>query len=214
MALVGNLRDLKLANLIQLNCMEKNTAKLTIEHAGKYGIIYFHGGQIVHAEYDPDIGDNAVYRLLTLEEGNFKVEGGVRSPALTVESSWSNILLEGLHQIDHRKSAEDGINQHLLEMLMNIKGVERAAVISANGSAITSNFTDPDGFVLGAWTVLEINQLISEAQLGTKDFITVVSDKNRLLLREYNDQIMYIELAAKIQIDTILPFIQKAFATG
>ena len=41
MALVGNLKDIKLANLVQLNCMEHNTAKLTIEHNGKYGFIYF-----------------------------------------------------------------------------------------------------------------------------------------------------------------------------
>ena len=56
MALVGNLKDLKLANLIQLNCMERNTAKLTIDYAGKYGTIYFQGGQVAHAEFDPACG--------------------------------------------------------------------------------------------------------------------------------------------------------------
>ena len=99
MALVGNLRDLKLPNLIQLNCMERNTAKLTIEHAGKYGIVYFHDGQIVHAEYDPDIGEKALYRLLVLSEGNFKVENGVRPPLITINTHWNNLLLEGLHQL-------------------------------------------------------------------------------------------------------------------
>ena len=46
MALVGNLKDLKLPSLIQLNCMERNTAKLTIETDGQYGFLYFEKGQI------------------------------------------------------------------------------------------------------------------------------------------------------------------------
>ena len=54
MALVGNLNDLKLPSLIQLNCMEKNTAKLTIENNGRFSFIYFDKGQIVHAESEPE----------------------------------------------------------------------------------------------------------------------------------------------------------------
>lgn len=59
MALVGNLKDIKLPTLVQINCMERNTAKLTIEHMGRFGFIYFHEGQVVHAEYDPLIGEEA-----------------------------------------------------------------------------------------------------------------------------------------------------------
>ena len=54
MALVGNLKDLKLPNLVQINCMEKNTAKLTLEHAGKYGFIYFQDGLSVVLLVDHD----------------------------------------------------------------------------------------------------------------------------------------------------------------
>ena len=88
MALVGNLRDLKLPNLIQLNCMERNTAKLTIEHAGKFGIIYFQDGQVAHAEYEPDIGDTALFRLMELHEGKVKEENGVRPPLVSIKTHW------------------------------------------------------------------------------------------------------------------------------
>ncbi len=72
MALVGNLKDIKLPTLVQINCMEKNSAKLTIEHMGRFGFIYFHDGQVVHAEYDPLIGEEAFFKLLELYSGNFK----------------------------------------------------------------------------------------------------------------------------------------------
>ena len=76
MALIGNLKDIKLPSLIQLNCMEHNNAKLSIERSGKFGFIYFEDGQVTHAEFDPYIGEEAVYRLLGLYEGKFKVERG------------------------------------------------------------------------------------------------------------------------------------------
>jgi hypothetical protein len=126
MALVGNLRDLKLPNLIQLNCMERNTAKLTVEHAGKYGTIYFHEGQIAHAEYDPDIGEQALYRMLRLSEGKFKVENGVRPPLISISTNWNNLLLEGLHQLDTIEIEDDSKDVRLLSMILSVRGVKRA----------------------------------------------------------------------------------------
>jgi predicted regulator of Ras-like GTPase activity (Roadblock/LC7/MglB family) len=209
MALVGNLRDLKLANLIQLNCMEKNTAKLTIEHAGKYGTIYFQSGQIVHAEYDPEMGDKAIYRLLALNDGKFKVESGVRPPAITIVSSWSNLLLEGLHQIDNRLSAVDGRNREILEMLLNVKGVQRAAILSAEGEVLTGEFKEEDEFYLSAFTALEAFKMSDASQMDQPDFISLVTNHNRLLLKRHGMELVYIELVTKIQLDGILPFINK-----
>jgi predicted regulator of Ras-like GTPase activity (Roadblock/LC7/MglB family) len=209
MALVGNLKDLKLANLIQLNCMEKNIAKLTIEHAGKYGTIYFQGGQVVHAEYEPDLGDKAIYRLLALEEGKFKVESGVRPPAVTIATSWSNLLLEGLHQIDTRHSAEDSKNRRLLDMLINVKGVTRAAVISDEGNLVTGDFQADTEFTLSAFSALEIFKMSESAQMMFPDFISLVVNQNRILLKKVDQELIYVEMPSRFQLDTILPFIRK-----
>jgi hypothetical protein len=209
MALVGNLRDLKLANLIQLNCMERNTAKLTIDYAGKYGTIYFQGGQVVHAEFDPDLGEQAIYRLLSLEEGKFKVENGVRAPAETIKTSWSNLLLEGLHQKDHLQSADDAKNRELLGLLLNVKGVKRAAVLSHDGEIITSDFNSNEEFVLSAFTTLQISQLSDSAEIEFPEFISLVIDQIRIVLHTNGAEIIYIEMDARFQIDTILPFVKK-----
>jgi len=212
MALVGNLKDLKLANLIQLNCMERNTAKLTIDYAGKYGTIYFQGGQVAHAEFDPDLGEKAIYRLLSIEEGKFKVESGVRPPAVTINTSWSNLLLEGLHQKDTRQSAEDAKTRELLEMLMNVKGVNHVAVLSLDGQVITSNHDAEKEFSLSAFSVLQIGYLSDAAEIEYPEYISLIVNQTRILLRRTNDEIIYIEIAARYQIDTILPFIKKIVA--
>jgi hypothetical protein len=212
MALVGNLRDLKLANLIQLNCMERNTAKLTIDYAGKYGTIYFQGGQVVHAEFDPDLGEKAIYRLLSLEEGKFKVESGVRAPAETITTSWSNLLLEGLQQKDDRLSSHDAQNQELLGMLMNVKGVERAAILNLDGDVISSEHEAGKEFSVCAFSVLQIGYLSESAEIAYPDYISLVVGQTRMILHKRNDEIIYIEIASRFQVDTILPFVKKVMA--
>jgi predicted regulator of Ras-like GTPase activity (Roadblock/LC7/MglB family) len=212
MALVGNLRDLKLPNLIQLNCMERNSAKLTIESAGKYGIVYFHEGQIVHAEFDPDIGEKALFRLLGLPEGKFKVENGVRAPMFTISTHWNNLLLEGLHQLDTMHASDEGKERRLLEMFMNVKGVKRAAIISKEGEIKKSDFQDEKEFALHALSFYEAQNISGLLKKEKPQFMTMVAQSKRIVLTEYKNDIIYLDIEAKYQLETILPFIEQVLS--
>ncbi|MCK5076638.1 MAG: DUF4388 domain-containing protein [Calditrichia bacterium] len=132
MALIGNLKELKLPNLIQLNCLERNTAKLTvIGNNNKVGVIYFDNGEIVHAELDPFIGEKAIYTLLELKEGKFKVENDIAAPGKTITNSWSNILLEGLRISDEKKSETTGTNfEDIVDLLTGIKNVNNVFILN------------------------------------------------------------------------------------
>jgi len=212
MALVGNLRDLKLPNLIQLNCMERNSAKLTVEHAGKYGMIYFHEGQIVHAEFDPDLGEKALFRLLGLPEGKFKVENGVKAPMSTISNHWNNLLLEGLHQLDAMHASDEGKDRRLLEMFMNVRGVKRAAIITKEGEIKKGDFQDDREFALQALSFYEaenISELLKKEELK---FMTLVAQSKRIIMTEYEKDIIYLDIEAKYQLETILPFIEQVLS--
>ncbi len=212
MALVGNLRDLKLPNLIQLNCLEKNESKLTIEHAGKYGSIYFKNGQIVHAEFDPDVGKEAFFRLLGLVEGKFKVENGVRPPILSINENWSNLMLEGLHQFDTLQSSDTAREKKIISMLMNIKGVKRVAIITTEGEPAFSTFEEKKGFGLAAISTYEINRISQILKMDDASLISLVKDKVRLVLSKTGPDITYIEFDARHQFDTILPYVERILA--
>ncbi len=209
MALVGNLRDLKLPNLIQLNCLEKNESKLTVEHAGKYGTIYFKDGQIVHAEFDPDIGKEALFRLLGLDEGKFKVENGVRAPVISIKDNWSNLMLEGLHQFDTLQSADTAREKKLISMLMNVKGVKRAAFITAEGEPAYAAFEEKQNFILAALSMYEIDQISRMFEWDEANLISLVRDKIRIILSKVGQDITYIEFDARYQLDTILPYVEQ-----
>jgi predicted regulator of Ras-like GTPase activity (Roadblock/LC7/MglB family) len=192
--------------------MERNSAKLTIEHAGKYGIIYFHEGQIVHSEYDPDIGEKALFRLLGLPEGKFKVENGVRAPMSTITTHWNNLLLEGLHQLDAMHASDEGKERRLLEMFMNVKGVKRAAIINTDGEVKKGDFQDEREFALQAFSFYEGNKIGGLLKKEKPQFITLVVQSKRIVLTRYENDIIYLDIDAKFQLETVLPFIEQVLS--
>lgn len=213
MALVGNLKDLKLPSLIQLNCMERNTAKLTIEHDGKYGFIYFEDGQVVHAEYEPDIGEKAVFRLLSLYSGNFKVESGIRAPARTIHTHWNNLLLDGLHQLDSQEEGQDRKYEHLFERLFTVKGVERILIFDENGEVVADSSEEesesPDIYL---FNILQSEALGALMQMERPEFMSVVASSKKIVLTSYNQFYVLIEMNAKNKLDIILPLLRQALA--
>jgi len=212
MALVGNLKDLKLPNLVQLNCMEKNTAKLTVEHSGKFGFVYFHNGQVAHAEYEPDMGEKAFYRLLFLNEGNFKVESGVKPPVVSIKTHWNNLLLEGLHNVDTIQASHDKPEQRIVNMLMNVKGVQIAAIISRIGEVVASSSELKDFSPLIAFSYLQVKKLTDVILMDEPEFFSEQKQNMKTLMTKYNNDIAYMELESKIQFETIIQFVKKALS--
>ncbi|RMI02425.1 MAG: DUF4388 domain-containing protein [Calditrichaeota bacterium] len=136
MALVGNLKDLKLANIIQINCIERNVAKVTVHSPEQDGAIYFSNGAIVHAEFGPYVGERAVHEMLGLGEGEFKVEAGVQAPMQTITQPWNSVVLEGLRLLDERKVNSAPIPRQLFALLSGLKNVQNVFVLNYNGQVV------------------------------------------------------------------------------
>ena len=98
----GNLRTLSLPNIVQINCTEREQGCLRLKHRGQEGIIFFAGGDVMHAALGSLVGEEAVYELLTWEGGDFELEMGVLPPERTVTTGWSGLLMEGIRRIDER----------------------------------------------------------------------------------------------------------------
>jgi len=106
MALRGNLSDLNVADLIQLQCQSAAQACLAVNAAGWQAEVYFAGGEVVHAQSPEGQGEAVVYRLLALEEGTFEVTAGKAAPEQTIRLPWSALIMEGLRQKDEQ---QDGV---------------------------------------------------------------------------------------------------------
>lgn len=136
MVLVGNLKDLRLANIIQLNCMERNIAKVTVTSHEGTGYLYFADGQIVHAEFSPYIGERAVYEMLALNDGQFKVEAGIQSPAFTIKKPWNSVVLDSLRELDEKSQQATSVPKKIFTILSNQKIIKNIIVSDFNGKLL------------------------------------------------------------------------------
>ncbi len=98
----GSVSDFQLSDIIQLNCLGRLTSalKITCEDENEEGMIYFQEGNIVHAETHHKEGENAFYRIMSWQGGEFKVLRNQTPPRETISRGWQSLLLESLRRVD------------------------------------------------------------------------------------------------------------------
>jgi hypothetical protein len=96
----GQLETLSLADLTQALAIGMKTAKLSLSCEGGKGVVYFERGQVKHARTSGLEGEEAFYRLLLWDEGQFVLEHGVPIKKRTVEVDSMYLLMEGLRRRD------------------------------------------------------------------------------------------------------------------
>lgn len=148
MALKGDLKDMSLSSLISINCNEMNRARLTIRHQGREAALFFADGNIAHVVLDSQEGEEAIYELLTWEEGEFELERGVGPPKRTVTTGWSGLLLEGMRRIDEsaaglevdwdevEMSETDQTAERIVRALKRVPGIDGALICSRQGEVL------------------------------------------------------------------------------
>jgi DNA-binding response OmpR family regulator len=97
----GHLSDMPIVDLIQTVEISRKTGLIQfIGEGGKQAAIYFRDGKVIDAEAGPLQAEDAVYRLLTWNEGEFEVVFRTvrRRDAITV--SPQALLMEGMRRLD------------------------------------------------------------------------------------------------------------------
>lgn len=201
MALVGNLKDLKLVNIIQINCIERNLAKLSVKSVDKEGAIYFNDGLMIHAEFDPYVGVRAVHEMLFLNDGHFKVEAGVESPTQTINQPWNSVVLEGLRLVDEKKNLSTPIPRQIFGSFSNIKNVEDVFVLDYDGKLVegksqTSGFS----FYL-AFLWYKHKKIVNNFYADLFQFIQLRQEDGYIFIFEYSSNLIVI----KTDLRVILP---------
>ena len=106
MTVKGNLTEISLTGLVQLNCHSGMTGRLTVSSNSDVACIFFYRGDIVHATLGQRSGQEVFYEILGWESGQFELDPDVISPTRTIAAHWSDLLLGGLHQLDENNAVE------------------------------------------------------------------------------------------------------------
>jgi CheY-like chemotaxis protein len=201
----GNLHSMSLPSIIQINCTERNQARLRIRRRRQEGSIFFADGNIVHATLGSQVGEEAIYALLAWEDGNFELEMDVSAPEQTISTDWSGLLLEGMRRLDEEAAAleeleelevivGEGVNsemiQELAQALRQIDSVVGVVITARDGVVLADALNGGDPEKEGAVAVFVGNaadQVAESLALGPFNWGTVTMGKDIMLVMEQPD---------------------------
>lgn len=98
--LKGSLRNFSLPDIVQLLGTTRRTGVLIVTAGPDKGSIYFDEGNIVHAAYRNDRGQEAIAKVFLEGEGSFQFLADVEAPEKTVALDWMNVLMEAARVTD------------------------------------------------------------------------------------------------------------------
>lgn len=179
MALVGDLKDLNIASLVQLNCVERNTVRLTISTPKGPAAIYFSKGEIIEATFSGEIGEAALYRILSLKEGEFRVTPIAGLPERSIFTSWESLLLEGMRVIDETEKGKALIAESIGKELDETPEVECYVIASKKGQVIAASRADDAETIAAAAILLawKGQEFSSRTGLGEVGFSTLLTER-------------------------------------
>ncbi len=204
MPLQGNLKEMSLANLIQVNCQEMRSARLTLTSKGQKGEVCFSDGQVVHAAAGTLSGEEAVYELLRWDSGIFSLETEAHAQERTVDTPWPELLLEGMKRMadwdNDEQKAEGDMPPSILEQLRGLNGVAGAVVAACDGVVLAADVPGSDGereSAVAVFVGLAAHQIGDALTLGSFNQCVVTTKNKRILVLEQPDRYVGLWLEEK-----------------
>lgn len=211
MPLTGTLRDLSLPNLIQVQCGEQNQSRVVLTRGKRQGTLIFANGELIYAQLGDLRGEDAVYELLTWEEGDFRVDDQVPSVERNVMMPWSALLVEGLRRADEARAERDGFLQARLAALKDKLGVRGALIVRPNGS-IRAEFQgdevpgDPRALAQVYANAEQIQKLLN---LGTPLQILWTNPNEKIWVQKIREDYFVCWLDSRAALDSIAAAVQE-----
>ncbi len=96
----GSVADMNVVDLLQTFEVSRKSGVVHIANGDANAKVYFRDGKVVDASLGKLMGEEAVYRTLIWNEGEFEVEFTKVECADVIESSTQGLLMEGMRRVD------------------------------------------------------------------------------------------------------------------
>jgi CheY-like chemotaxis protein len=205
----GVLRRVGLPDVIQMECLGRNSSILEVHNQQVRGRIYIENGKIVHAAVGDETGEVAFQKILALSSGEFHLQPFESPPKHTLEGQWEFLLMEAARVRDEAASqAPVGEPDETSEPVV-------AAEVSATVSELPSRVTETlicsgQGAALYTWQCQNINarvallrQIGQQAKelgellpLGNFDRLELQLPDSRAIAQVQSDRMVFVRVVS------------------
>lgn len=98
----GSLAEMALPDLVQILWHGKKNGMLRLRRGTEVGELHFAEGRVVNAIWGAYRGEEAFYRLLSLDDGEFVLDPNFKPSETTISASPEALLLEGMRRLDEQ----------------------------------------------------------------------------------------------------------------
>lgn len=194
----GVLHSVGLPDLVQMECLARNSSVLELFHEQSLGRIYIEAGQIIHAVCGEFSGERAFQKLITVTGGTFELHEFELPPERTLNRTWEFLLGEALCQRDQRTKA--GSFATGAETISSEPSAQASEMlICAVTGEVLYNWQSPaaaDRVTLLQKVAQRAEKLIPDLQLGKLDRVEIQLAAGRAILQPRADRLIFVRVAA------------------
>ncbi len=227
--LEGNLKMMSLASIVQINCEERNQAQLILNYQGRVGTIYFKAGEMIHAEVGDLSGEEAVFSMLSWEDGAFQVRMGVEPSLQTIEKPWSGILLEGMRRIDETTAGwspdwdeedeqelpviQDDFASRIIKSLISLRDVQGALICGLEGNLLADEMGGDleQAQALGLFIKDKGERIGGFLDAGGLERIVLSGKEERMYLQLHGDHLLLLKLTPRASAETVYESVEMIY---
>jgi CheY-like chemotaxis protein len=103
----GVLRQVSLQDVIQMECLNRNSSILEVNDGQWQGEIFIKDGAIIHAHAAGRNGEAGLNKILSLRGGEFNLRPFADPPQQTIDGAWEFLLMEAARARDEAVETEE-----------------------------------------------------------------------------------------------------------
>jgi CheY-like chemotaxis protein len=199
----GVLRRVGLSDVIQMECLARNSSILEIYNQHVIGRIYIEEGQIIHAAGGDLVGEQALQKLLSLPGGSFELAQYEAPAQQTLSGPWEFLLMEAARVRDelaaNGPADGSGVDPETLTASTDTSAsrLEETLICNRAGETIYEAQC-PDASARAGWlqAVAEQSARLGEVlPLGNFDRLEVQFDGGRALVLSRAERLVYVRVS-------------------
>ena len=96
----GEVRRVGLQDVLQMECLGRKSSVVEVQTANVAGEIFINNGAAIHAQFKNATGTQALFQMLSLKGGSFRINPFSAPPEVTISNSWESLLMEAAQMRD------------------------------------------------------------------------------------------------------------------